>query len=184
MTEQRSAYCWDATLLIHAERADRLDVLGSLLPPCRHVVPDIVHRELLGMTLPVWIGTMTLGDDLRELRAFSRWLTVTGATEDRHRGEAAVLAWSEVHRAVPIIDDAGARRVAGRHGFPAHGSLWALTEGIAAGRATVGVVSAFCDEMLRHDIRWPFGLGGFASCAHKAGLLSRHDSGQDPLPGV
>lgn len=163
-------WCWDATILIHADRADRLDVLGSLVPTGRHVVTDVVHAELLGIRLPDWIETVVLGEDLQELRAFTRWLAITGATH-RHRGEAAVLAWSEVHHAMPIIDDADARRVATRHGLTAHGSLWALAEGIVAGRADARTVTTFCDVMLEHGIRWPFARGGFDAWARAQGLL-------------
>ncbi|WP_052466338.1 hypothetical protein [Mobilicoccus massiliensis] len=172
-----STYCWDATLLIHAERAERLDSLGTYLPAVRHVVCDVVVAELCGTPLPEWLEKVAM-DDVDTLRAFVRWQGVVGTSGGKNAGEAAVLAWSEMHDAVAIIDDRSARFAARTRGARVHGSLWALAQGINAGRSPAHVTGNFCDALLDTGIRWPFVRGGFPDWAdEQPGLLTPDDRG-------
>lgn len=170
-----TTFCWDTTLLLHAERADRLDTLHTYLPDVRHVVCDVVLRELGTPRLPSWLEEVPT-HDLDVLTAFVRWQAVVGTAGPKNAGEAAVLAWAETHGAVAIIDDRDAKRAAHGAGVQVHGSAWALAQGVKAGAATDRVTTAFCDALLDTGIRWPFGIGGFATWA-KAENLRAGDSG-------
>jgi len=166
-----ATYCWDATLLIHAERADRLDTLGTYLPRARHVVCDVVaERELRGMQRPDWLELVAM-DDLELLDAMVRWQDVVGTVGAKNAGEAAVLAWAEVAGAVAVIDDRSARRAAAASRVQVHGSLWVLTEGVRSGASTPPVTGSFCDALLDTGIRWPFRRGGFETWARTERLL-------------
>lgn len=166
-----TTFCWDTTLLLHAHRAERLDALDSHLPPgVRHVMTEVVEAELRGAPLPGWLDPVSL-DTLPALRALVAWQGRVGSTGAANRGEAAVLAWVEVHGGTPIIDDRSARLVAAGQGVDVHGSLWALAQGVRQGRSAYAT-SQLCDALLDTGIRWPFQRGGFEAWARGRGLLT------------
>lgn len=82
-----TTYVWDATLLLHAQAADRADVLGSLVPAGRHVTTEVVRREIR-QGLPSWVTIEHTPDDQRFLELLGQWRLRCNAGEGRNEGEA------------------------------------------------------------------------------------------------
>jgi predicted nucleic acid-binding protein len=110
----------DTGPLSHLAKAGWLSILRSIAGGSTVVIPDAVETELrqglhghphLQLVLDAdWIGTRVLSTD-PELTAFGRYAgrLVVGS---RNVGEAAVLAYAEVHGATAIIDDGAGRKAA------------------------------------------------------------------------
>jgi predicted nucleic acid-binding protein len=136
-------FVWDTSALLHASRAGRLDVLGSFVSgstdqPWRHYLTATGVDEMrqLGNHPPDWVSVVHV-DGLDEIIAFAEW-SMRLVSGPHHRGEAAVAAWAESHRAIAIIDDREASQVMKREGLHVHGSLWMLCKAIKAGESMSG----------------------------------------------
>ncbi|PZF81094.1 hypothetical protein [Jiangella anatolica] len=162
---------WDTSPVLHAGRIDRLDVLGDIASGWQNLTTAAVVEELeaAGVALPSWLEVVHV-DGLAELVALGEWLQRVAAG-DRNRGEATVLAWAQVHGALPIIDDKDARAAAQRGGLDAHGLLWVVAEAVRSGRITSVASSGFVDAMLASGARYPLEPGGFVDWAKANSLL-------------
>lgn len=168
-------YVWDAPLLLHAQSAQRGDVLGDLLPRGRHITTDVVFSEIAA-GVPDWIDVVQAPSDPEYLAALQVWRLRCAAGRGRHEGEASALAPVENARDddIAVVDDGDARAVGRRHlgEGRVHGSLWLLCRGIDEEPARRTSVSRFCDAVLADGIRWPFGVGGFDAWAVAQRLLT------------
>lgn len=175
---QQSVLIWDASALHHAAKAERLDVLGDLARgpdsrPWTSVTTAAVVEELydhgLSLTGEAWLNVVHV-DGLDEIVALTRWFNVVSSTA-HSRGEATVLAWAEVHRAIAIIDDQDARQAARRQGLCVHGSLWVVAQAICEGRISEVTARGFVDSLTESGARYPFGRGEYVDWARGKGLL-------------
>jgi predicted nucleic acid-binding protein len=168
---------WDASAIYHAHQADRVDVLGDIASSLNgreveHVMTAAVAKELEMNRVPVpgWVSRIVHVDDLTELVTLTKWVGLISSAA-HNRGEATALAWAEVHRAVAIVDDRAARRVARSEHVEVHGVLWVVAEAINCGHITPASGLSFVDVMLSHGARYPFGPGEFLDWARDQKLL-------------
>lgn len=108
---------WDTSPLHHAIRAEKIDILGDIASswqgvPRTNITTAAVIDELRHHQLPVagldWLEVVHV-DGLEELNALVAWMArVSG--QKSNQGEATVLAWADVHKAIAVIDDRDARR--------------------------------------------------------------------------
>ncbi len=94
---------FDAMLLNHFTRADRLDVLSDLLLDCDCLTTEVVreelregttvHPELAGALDLEWLEVVPL-DSIEALTTFAAWVERIGSGT-RDRGEASVFAAAE-----------------------------------------------------------------------------------------
>lgn len=166
-----SVLVWDTTGPLHASRAARADILVEAAGlDRRHVLTDVAAEELVGKghPVPTWAELAPL-EELDELSTFATWMTRNGSDQSigHNLGEAATLAWAEVHGATAIIDDKKARQVARRFrkagdAWCVHGVLWAVAREVVDGRReSPRACSGFCDQMLATGITWPLIPGGY-----------------------
>lgn len=163
---------WDTSPILHAGLIDRLDVLGDIASGWpRNVTTAAVVEELEpeSIAVPDWLEVVHV-DGLSELVALGSWLQRVSAGS-HHRGEATVLAWAEVHLAIPIIDDKDARIAAQHAGLAAHGTLWVVANAFQDKRITRAAASGFIDAMQGSGARYPFEPGGFIGWAESQDLL-------------
>jgi predicted nucleic acid-binding protein len=155
---------WDSSGLVAAIRADRLDVLGTLVSKVENVTTAVVESELKRLELGSlsrhsWLQVVQL-DELDEFDALLRWSDRMGASEGHNRGESTVFAWAEVHAATPIIDDKDARQVARAYGLATHGTLWMFAEAINSGVETEKSLAGLIDTLMtKGEARYPFATG-------------------------
>lgn len=168
---------FDTTLILHAFRAERLDVTLDIAGEHNtHLVPASVVREIEvhGGVVPPWLEQIT--EDLDAVVAAASWQRVLGAERGgrHHAGEASTLAVVQARPgAIAVIDDGDARRVGQRYGIEVHGSLWVAAQAVNENRWDSVSVAAWCDALLTTGIRWPFKLGGFLQWAEGEGLIGR-----------
>jgi predicted nucleic acid-binding protein len=169
---------WDTSPLLHAARADRVDVLGDYArgpadSPWRNVTTATVVSELEHngiSTAPPWLEIVHV-DELDELLATVTWTSRMGTQRGRNLGEATVCGWAEVHGAVAIIDDSDARAVAAAHDLPVHGSLWVVAWAVRENGASANSADAFVAELVGTGARYPRMPQGFTAWAKQVGLL-------------
>lgn len=173
------ALVWETSALLHAARADRLDVLGDIArgsrdQPWHNCTTHAARQELehKGVSIGVdsWLGAPVHVDGLDEVVALARWVERIGAGS-HHRGEATVLAYADAHDAVVIMDDDKARRVAERYGLVVHGSLWVMCEAVKGGRLALAAASSLADVLIADGARYPFEPGGLPRWARGRKLL-------------
>ncbi|NUT52223.1 MAG: hypothetical protein HOV94_33750 [Saccharothrix sp.] len=174
-----SKLVFDAMVLNHFARAERLDVLADLLLDCDCLTTEVVRAELregaavhpvledaLGLE---WLDVVPL-DSIDELIAFTTWVERIGSGA-RDRGEASVFAAAELTGAVAISDDREAVRVARHHGLDVHGTLWLLARACRDGKLTEIAAGNLIDSLTYHGMRLPCGGAGFGGWAKQHGLL-------------
>lgn len=171
---------FDATQLIHFARADRLDVLGDLMAKRRCVTTSVVRDEIMegGELHPHlhdvldlgWIELLSLDDPTRLLR-FSQWMRRVGVTDaGRNLGEASVFAIAEEIRAVAVVDDKDAVRVARNYGLEVHGTIWLLARECSEGKLTETNACNIIDALKETEMRLPCTGLEFPEYAAKRGL--------------
>jgi predicted nucleic acid-binding protein len=174
-----STQIWDASALHAAAVADRLDVLGDMaccaaLGSPRNVttaaVVDELRRNGLRVAEQSWLAVEHV-DGLDEITAVVKWAALVGSTSQHNRGEATVCAWADVHHAIAIMDDRGARRAAQANGLIAHGSLWLISSAVRVGQITETAASGFTNTLLNAGARYPFQHDGFPFWARQQRLL-------------
>jgi predicted nucleic acid-binding protein len=161
---------WDTSCLLHALRAERLDVLadcsrGHPDGPWRNVITQAVVDELErhGMGAADLPGFEVVHvDGLDETVVLAKWVRQLAAGE-HNRGETPVCAWAEVHGAVAMLDDKAAREVARSAGLRVHGSLWLIRSALSRGRMTVAAAGGLADALIADGARYPFKSGGFGA---------------------
>jgi hypothetical protein len=76
--------------------------------------------------------------------------------DNRHLGEAATLAWAQVHGAIAIVDDLAARAVGEAAGIEVHGSMWLVfVRGVHAGILSRSEAEKLIDALLATGHRLP-----------------------------
>lgn len=166
---------WDCSGLLHAARADRLDVLaehakGSSDAPWRSLTSTYVAYELdtFGFAVPSWVSVEP--DALVDQTTLPVWIDRVGAGR-KHMGEATVLNLAENRRFTAIIDDADARRVAAKYGSDVHGVLWVIAAPVTRGECSELTAASLVDQLIDTGARFPFPRGGFIDWARRVGLL-------------
>lgn len=110
-------------------------------------------------------------DGLEELIAFAHIHQRFGRSR-RDVGEASVLAWAKVHRAIAIIDERVGRQVAQEERIESAGTLRLIADGIQRQRLTLEKASMLVDRLRGRGGAWlPCDGGGFLSFCRKHGLL-------------
>jgi predicted nucleic acid-binding protein len=162
------ALVWDTSCLLHAMRADRLDVLID----CAHGGPDSPSRNVTTQAVVDELGKYRLGaadlpgfevvhvDGLDEILTLAKWVGAL-AKGEHNRGEATVCAWADVHGATAMLDDKAAREVARCAGLAVHGTLWLIRSAVLRGRLTIAGASGLADALIADGARYPFASGGF-----------------------
>lgn len=124
--QENAALVWDASALVAAVRADRIDVLETMVKGSRNVTTSLVVNELrnLGLTDTTWAhGWMKVMhlDELDEFDALVRWADRIGARSGHNRGRITVFA------------------------LASHGSLWVFAEtvnrGVKSGKSLCGLLT-------------------------------------------
>lgn len=171
---------FDNTPLSHFARAGALPVLESLTTAFRCVAPAEVVRELVrgiprhpalasAIGLP-WLDIVEL-TDVAEIVAFARYKAELGGGIDHNNGEAAVLAWANVHGGTVIIDERAGTRAARRDHIQAHGTLWLITNAIRAGKLPEADAVRMIDQLAATDMALSTDGTGFLAWAYEEGLL-------------
>jgi predicted nucleic acid-binding protein len=172
---------FDNTVLSHFARAEALDVLESLTVSYDRVTVDEVVKELVrgapehpalakAIALP-WLEIKELSA-VEELVAFARYKTELGGGIERNTGEAAVLAWAHVHQGTAIIDERAGTRAAKRDGTEVHGTLWLITNGVAAGKLTREAAERMVDDLAATGMKLPVDGAGLFAWAYAEGLIT------------
>jgi len=179
MLEETSGLVVDTGPLSHLAKAGCLSILRSVAGKRNVIIPDAVEDELrrgahsephLNQVLDAeWIMRCSL-ESGPELAAFGKFASRLVAG-DRNVGEAAVLAYAEVHNVCAIIDDGAGRKAAREYGIQLLPTLALLCEGIRGGLLTVQFVSDIVDYLIETEYRLPFGPGEFVRWADEHDLL-------------
>ncbi len=171
---------FDSSVLSAFARAELLDLLEQLTRGHERFVPRAVldeaergsrdHPNLEAIAQVPWLEVVPV-DSLDELLAFARYAARLVAG-DRNVGEASVLAWAEVHRAVAVIDDQDAVQCGRENQVAVRRSLALLASGIRDGllgeEEAIKVVAALAE---RGEARFPCQGQEFLAWAHAHGLL-------------
>ncbi|PSK96521.1 putative nucleic acid-binding protein [Murinocardiopsis flavida] len=169
---------FDASPLLHAARADRLDVLGSLVDGRECVTTQAVMDEIrrnsqeahTAVAEEKWV-TVVPSDSLPFLVEFSKWAQRMGLKDDHNIGEATLCAYASLHGGTVVMDDRDARRVARQYGVRLQGTLGLLAESCSRGHCTKTGASALVDALSASGMRLPFTRGEFVSWCEQKGLL-------------
>ena len=112
-------------------------------------------------------------DGLPELGVVAEYARVLGSSRTGDVGEAATLAWAEVHGAVAIVDDQAARNAGRNRQVRVHGTLRLVTQGINTGRLPEAEATRLVGALLDTGARFPFASAAeFIPWARKTSLLS------------
>lgn len=177
-------WVFDSSALYHAALADRLDVLGALVPGQSCVSPLAVFdelgaaagrdRRLAQVRAQPWLAEVRV-DGLEDLRNLLVWARLLGAGP-HHMGEAAVLTYAQSRAAVAIIDDRRPRKVAKQAGLMAHGTLWLIARACLLGRTLPAAAGGLIDALRGTGARYPCSGAGFPAWARHHGLPLGRDS--------
>lgn len=173
---------FDSSVLSCFARAGRLDSLKTLTGDYRRVMTSAVIDELArgvqefprlaDVELCEWIETVR-GDSLEELVAFSDCLRFLGGGP-RNIGEAATLAWAEVHGAVAVLDDQTAVQLARQRGVQVKRTLSLVATGFERGRLSEDAAAILVDELIGGGARFPCDGRKYMAWCRDNGLLRQH----------
>ena len=159
-------FVFDAGPLNHFARAGHLETLHAICSEVRRAVTASVldelaagvpaHPSLQDVIEAEWLDHVRV-DSLAELGVFAEYTRVLGSSRMGDVGEAATLAWAEVHGAVAIVDDQTARNAARNRNVSVHGSLWLVTRGMRDGHLREDEATRLVGMLLDTDARFPFG---------------------------
>lgn len=169
---------FDTPPLLHAIKADRLDVLGDLVKDftclTTRAVVDEAGRRYAGaraeVTQAPWLSIVE-GDSLDLMISFAKWSQLMGISEGWNTGEATLCAYADVHGGTLILDDKDARKVASGHGLVVRGTVGLIADACKRGDCTVTGASVLVDALHESGMRLPFTKGGFEAWARKKKLL-------------
>lgn len=181
----RTTWVLDTGPLSHFARAGWLGALKAVLAGGRALIPDTVEQELYDgvATRPYlqavldaeWIEVVAL-DTADHLTALAFYAGRLVGSDGRNLGEAGVLALAEVEDATAIVDDRVAVNAAHGRSVRVRRTLGLLCEALRSGLLTLALVSAIADDLLVHEYRLPFEIGGFAEWATREGLVPPADT--------
>ena len=159
----------------YASQLDRVDTLAELASPFRNVTTRAVLDELTrsgveSNVLSVGWPELVPVDDLAHLDKLVEWTTRVGRKE-RNRGEATVLAWCEVERAIAITDDREAKTVGLNCGVEVHGTLWVFAQAVKAGKASELGLAGLIDSLRAAGSYLPCSGSSFPAWARRNGVL-------------
>jgi predicted nucleic acid-binding protein len=170
---------FDTIVLSAFAKADRLDLLGSLLADSVCFVTDVVRDEirrgiadwpqLASVDDSEWLNIASLATD-EALTAFVEWTTRIGSGA-RDLGEASVFAFAEIHQATALTDDGSATRVARSYGLEVHGTLWLIATFCSAEKLTEHAASNLVDALAAVGLRLPCTGSQFPAWARHNALL-------------
>lgn len=187
MTDSNERVTWvlDTGPLSHFAKAGWLGALKVVLAGGRALIPDAVEQELhngvathpyLQAVLDAeWIEIVPL-DTADHLTALAFYTARLVGSDGRNLGEAGVLALAEVQNATAIIDDRVAVNAAHGRDVRVRRTLGLLCDAVRSDLLTLALVSAIADDLLIHEYRLPFGVGGFAEWATHEGLVPPADT--------
>jgi hypothetical protein len=112
-------------------------------------------------------------DGLAELGVFAEYVRLLGGG-GRHIGEAATLAWAEVHRTVALIDDGDAVQVGRSRKCEIRRTLALVIDGIQRAVMSADEGSRLIDDLVRvGGARFPCDGPSFIAWAEDKGLIVR-----------
>lgn len=170
---------FDTPCIGHHARADRLDVLQTLLVGTECWVTGVVLDELrigagqhpsIASALGLEWMKVSQQDTVDELSDFARWVRRLG-NGPRNRGEASVFALAERLDAIAIVDDREAVRTGLSHGLEVHGTVWLLASACSEGKMTTVEAGNLIDALRASDMRLPCTGPEFPRFAAQHGLL-------------
>lgn len=156
-------------------RAGRLDMLREIVSEAHCVATTVVIREIANgvafhPSLQVVLDAEWLHGMALETRGEIDLLADYSRTLDR--GEAATLAWAEVHDSIAIVDERTGVNIAKQRGVAIHGTLWLIAQALNAGIANERQAIDTVDKMLAAGARFPFDRGaGFIAWARRESLI-------------
>lgn len=170
---------FDASPLLHASRADRLDVLASFVDGAEWATTQAVMDEVRRnspqaheeVSAAKWIEVVRT-DSLEFLTEFGVWSTRMGLVDDHNIGETTLCAYAACSGGTIVMDDRRARRVAERYGLRVRGTAGLLADACSRGECTAAGASALADALSDSGMRLPFARGGFEDWARYKGLLA------------
>ena len=176
-----TTYIFDAGPLHYFAGAGQLEALRALCGNARCTVTTAVLHELRRGTSAQprlqdaldaeWIDHVTL-DELAELQAFAVYAQQIGSSPVHDTGEAATLAWAEIHAATAIVDDREAVRAGRQRGVTVHGTLWLVVGGLQASVLTESAAVQLVGALLDAGAWLPLSSAeAFIPWARAAGLL-------------
>ena len=174
-----SILVFDSSVLSCFARAGRLDSLDALTAGRRRVMTPAVIEELAQGTQEhprlakvqqiEWIETVRV-DGLDELVAFSEYLRFLGGGP-RNVGEAATLAWAEVHCAVAVLDDQTAVQLGRQRGVTVKRTLSLIATGVERGLLSDYEAVALVEDLIGGGARFPCDGREFITWCRAKGLL-------------
>lgn len=97
---------------------------------------------------------------------------VLGSSREGDVGEAATLAWAEMHGAIAIIDDQAAANLGSQRKVETHGTLWLVIRGLRSGGLTEPDAVQLVGALLEAGACFPLsGAEEFIPWARGEGLL-------------
>jgi predicted nucleic acid-binding protein len=107
---------------------------------------------------------------LASLGVFAQYVRLLGSGA-RDIGEAATLAWAEVHGATAVLDDAAARRAGKERGVDVHGTLWLVANGLRSSLLTEDQAISLVDALRLAEAWLPCDGRGFLDWCRRERLL-------------
>ncbi|NDU73861.1 hypothetical protein GWI34_14625 [Actinomadura sp. DSM 109109] len=170
---------FDAMLLNHFARADRIDVLRDLHIDRICYTTHVVREELragIGSSTTLenlltldWLDVKRL-DTLEQIATFATWVRRLGAGP-RNVGEASVFATAELWDAIALTDDQDAVRVGRKYELEVHGTIWLLSVACKSGKLTEVNVSNLIDALEHTGMRLPCSGSEYGDWARQHRLL-------------
>lgn len=173
-------YIFDASPLNHLSRAGQLHTLDMITKIAgRRLASTAVLDELRrgeqadpalrDIEACGWLEEVQIAE-LAELSAFAQYVRYLGSG-DRHIGEAATLAWAEVHAACAIVDDRPGTIRGRKRGVTVHGSLWLIAGGYTSQLLTERAATRLVDSLLDTEAWFPCNGSTFFAWAREKNLL-------------
>ncbi|MXZ45730.1 MAG: hypothetical protein F4Z08_01840 [Chloroflexi bacterium] len=174
-------FVFDAGPLSYFARAGRLETLRAICEDSPCAVTDAVLEELqrgsntypslLDVLGAPWLERVSLAG-LHELAIFAEYAQVLGSSREGDVGEAATLAWAEIHGAVAIVDDQAAANAGRQRKVETHGTLWLVVRGLRSGDLTEPDAVQLVGALLDAGAWFPLsGAEDFIPWARGEGLL-------------
>ena len=179
MPDSAQTLIFDTSCLSCFARAKRLEALRELTEGRRRVFTPAVmdeveqgihqHASLEDVLKCSWLE-LVHGDTLKELAAFSDYVRLLGSGP-RDVGEAATLAWAEVHHAIAVIDDQTAVNVAHNRHVSVKRTLALISTGIQQDLISTDDAAILVDELIGGGARFPCDGRRFIAWAREKDLI-------------
>ena len=177
----KTTFAFDASPLVYFARTEQMDVLKEICDGIECVVTEVVVEELrtglqqypsVAHALRAdWIFRVRL-EPLEGLGLFAEYAQLLGSSRGGNLGEAATLAWAELHGATAIVDDGAAVNAGRNRGVNVHGTLWLVVRGMNLGILSRSAAESVVAAHLAASARYPFASADeFIAWARSEGLL-------------